>query len=41
MASGNARDLARLEKRLADLERKHDVLLRTLRQAVSTASKSR
>lgn len=40
-ASGNQRDLARLEKRLADLERKHDALLRSLRQAVGSAFKAR
>lgn len=40
-ASGDQRDLARLEKRLAELERKHDALLRTLRQAFGSASRSR
>lgn len=35
------RDVARLEKRIADLEKKHDALLRSLRRAFGQASKAR
>ncbi len=41
-ASGvGRRELARVEKRLSELERKHDALLRTLRRAFGQASRTR
>lgn len=40
-ALAGRRDIARLERRMSELERKHDALLRSLRRAFGQASKAR